>query len=592
LTAAATNATKVVVTGTDGSSYTLGATGGTQSVSPTSTTTYTATATGTDGNDVTATASVTIQASLQSVQHVILLLQENHTFDQYFGMLNPYRIANHWNVGDDNRTYAVDGIEDKLSLISNQSDDGTPHALFKLKSTCVEDMTSSWLESYGDASRYDFSLSRSIVMDGFVHTAQNYAINCNANGKGCAGTFSDFTGRRAMGYYDQGFLNYYYYMASQFALSDRWFSPISSKSIPNRIATFTGGTTEGLVLDPGNDDMLPQLQIPTIFSKLSNANVSWKLYYTVTQGACLDTDDCSAGGPGAVYPATNFSQLTDSYKYIHSNPGGGTCAPPTQPSSVVGDKSNSFCIDPTHIAPLSTYYTDLANGTLPSFAFIEAGYGVNDEHPGSGQSVLMGQQQVANLSNALMGSSSWMNSVLFVAYDEGGGPYDHVPPIAGHSNDFTDATVGDTSVSSIPDIATVSINPDAFRPCPAPGGVPTLNCDLRPGQPGYDTNDAPHIQGFAAQLGFRIPNMVISPFVRKHYVSHVPMDHTAILKFVENRFIGPSAHLTARDAAQPDLLDFFDFTTTPWATPPTPPTPVSSSSLGYDPCLPTNFGPL
>ena len=53
--------------------------------------------------------------------------------------------------------------------------------------------------------------------------------------------------------------------------------------------------------------------------------------------------------------------------------------------------------------------------------------------------------------------------------------------------------------------------------------------------------------------------MVISPFTRKHYVSHVPMDHTAIIKFVESRFIGPLAHLTNRDAAQPDLLDFFDF---------------------------------
>jgi phospholipase C len=53
------------------------------------------------------------------------------------------------------------------------------------------------------------------------------------------------------------------------------------------------------------------------------------------------------------------------------------------------------------------------------------------------------------------------------------------------------------------------------------------------------------------------------------------MDHTAILKFVESRFIGPTAHLTARDAAQPDLLEFFDFTNIPWATPPTPPTPFT-----------------
>ncbi len=85
--------------------------------------------------------------------------------------------------------------------------------------------------------------------------------------------------------------------------------------------------------------------------------------------------------------------------------------------------------------------------------------------------------------------------------------------------------------------------------------------------------------------------MVISPFTRRHYVSHIPMDHTAVIKFVENRFIGGSAHLTARDATQPDLLNFFDFNNVPWATPPTPPAPVTASSLGYNPCTPTNMGP-
>ncbi len=77
--------------------------------------------------------------------------------------------------------------------------------------------------------------------------------------------------------------------------------------------------------------------------------------------------------------------------------------------------------------------------------------------------------------------------------------------------------------------------------------------------------------------------MVISPFTERHYVSHVPMDHTAIIKFVENRFIGGSAHLTARDAAQPNLLDFFDFNNVPWATPPTPPAPVTASRWATTP---------
>src|ERR1039458_8638454 len=63
------------------------------------------------------------------------------------------------------------------------------------------------------------------------------------------------------------------------------------------------------------------------------------------------------------------------------------------------------------------------------------------------------------------------------------------------------------------------------------------------------------------------------------------------IKFVENLFIGPLAHLTPRDAAQPDLLDFFDFAGAPWSAPPSPPTPVTAESLGRDPCTPTNLGP-
>jgi hypothetical protein len=69
------------------------------------------------------------------------------------------------------------------------------------------------------------------------------------------------------------------------------------------------------------------------------------------------------------------------------------------------------------------------------------------------------------------------------------------------------------------------------------------------------------------------------------------MDHTAVIKFVENRFIGSAAHLTNRDAAQPNLLEFFDFKNIPWINPPTPPIPVSAQSLGYDPCTPASMGP-
>ncbi len=579
-----TNTTSpITVTGSDGSSNSLPAAGGKLTVSPTTTTTYTAEASASTGPlSTTATVTVIPASSLNAVSHVIFMLQENHSFDNYFGMLNPYRKANGWSVGDDGKEYDVDGIDDKLTT-SNQTDEGTSYALYKFRTTCVDDMSSSWLESYGDVSRWDVLSTRSIFMDGFVHIAEGFAKSCASRGT-CSGAFTDTTGERAMGYYDQSFLNYYYNLASQFAVSDRWFSPVSSKSVPNRIATFTGGTTQGLVFDPGNDDHLPQLNINNIFQELDASNVSWKIYYSTTQGYCTAGDPCGSGN--ANYPDTTFESLSYSFKYIYQNPSGAACTGTTKASSVVGDPTNSFCVDPNHIAPLTTYFTDIKNNTLPAFSFIESGSGLTDEHPGSDQSVLNGQSQVSTIINGLMTSPSWSSSVFFLSYDEGGGPYDHVPPVAGHSNQNTAAALG-----AIPDISAISVNPDTFNPCVPAGGVPTTHCDLTTGQPGSNVNDAPAKFGFAAQLGFRVPNIVISPFTRKHYVSHIPMDHTAIIKFVENRFLGSAAHLTNRDAAQPSLLDFFDFTAKPWLTPPALPAPATPTSLGFNPCSPTLMGP-
>jgi phospholipase C len=69
--------------------------------------------------------------------------------------------------------------------------------------------------------------------------------------------------------------------------------------------------------------------------------------------------------------------------------------------------------------------------------------------------------------------------------------------------------------------------------------------------------------------GFRIPMMVISPYTKPHYVSNTPMDLTAILKLIEERFDLPS--LTRRDAAQKSMTEFFDFNNPAYLTPPTPP---------------------
>jgi len=76
----------------------------------------------------------------------------------------------------------------------------------------------------------------------------------------------------------------------------------------------------------------------------------------------------------------------------------------------------------------------------------------------------------------------------------------------------------------------------------------------------------PTLPGDFTLSGLRLPLLVISPWVKPHFVSHVPREFTSILKLIEVRFGLPS--LTARDAAADDMTEFFDFTRPAWLTPP------------------------
>jgi phospholipase C len=193
---------------------------------------------------------------------------------------------------------------------------------------------------------------------------------------------------------------------------------------------------------------------------------------------------------------------------------------------------------------VTDYFTDVANGTLPAVAFIETGsFSGRDEHP-SGKdiskdppvvsviNIQAGAQLVESIINALMVSPSWKDSVFFWSMDEGGGAFDHVPPMQ----------------------------------VPSPDGIRPIMCDPKDLNVGGDFNIT----------GFRVPNLVVSPFARKNFVSHTPMDYTAYLKFIETRWNLPS--LTHRDAAMPTMEEFFDFAGAPWATPPTPPKQVTTGT--------------
>jgi len=87
-----------------------------------------------------------------------------------------------------------------------------------------------------------------------------------------------------------------------------------------------------------------------------------------------------------------------------------------------------------------------------------------------------------------------------------------------------------------------------------------LHCDLLSGYPGANSSDAAAVDGFAhnSDSGCRTSSSRATP--RALCVAYAEWITRRVIKFVENRFISSSAHLTPRDAAQPNLLEYFDFT--------------------------------
>lgn len=406
---------------------------------------------------------------ITKVNHIIFMLQENRGFDHYFGQLNAYRQS---------KGFPADVDVTPASASQLSFDKTTTFTPFHMQSMCVEDMSPYWNESHNAWNHSDHT-SPVPMLDGFSAAA--------GGDSQVVGGF-DFNGRRVMGFYTDQDLPYYYFMATQFAMSDRWFSPVMTNTPANRLYSMAA-TSQGVV-----DKPLVNLTANTIFDTLQANSITWKNY----------VPDYPNGSSLKSFPA--FS------KYVTTN-----------------------------IRPMDEYFTDLQNGTLPQVVFIDRD-SINglDEHPGAGNSVQKGAAYVKNIIDALMSSSSWSSSIFFFSFDEFGGFYDHVPPIKTVSPDGIKPILGTNDTCTLGNTS---------------AGGPLDMCD-------FDIT------------GYRLPNFVVSPFSRPHFVDHQNIDTTAILTFIEKRF--GLLPLTARDANQPDISTMFDFATAPNMTPPQPPSQPTS----------------
>ena len=474
------------------------------------------------------TATFNLSGTINSLNHIIFLAQENRSFDHYFGALRGYWANNGYadqsfdGLPQFNPTTGAAPLQGPAPTNPGCNpnnpppsdcvfDTNNPVPSFHLQTECNENTSPSWNEAHVDWNYNDqLGLFPPAALNGFVYSAGHDFRTMQP-------PFYDVNGNTAMGYYDGSDLNYYYFMASNFATSDRWFHPVMTRTPPNRdflIAATSGGT----VYPPGtnSNDSTP-LASTTIFQELQSAGITWKIYVDPTGSGCT-------GPPYDPACLVNLSYVKD-FAF-------GQTIPTTYPQN---------------IAPISQYTTDVQNGTLPQVAQIEpatdAGF---DEHGSDSDAVPTDIQSGANfvsgLINSLMQSPSWKDSAFILTYDEYGGLYDHVAPQP-------------------------AVSPDGIKPV-----------DLNSGD--VCTSGTGPLCDFTF-TGYRVPLIVVSPFTKKNYVSHTVADYTAILKLIETRFNVPA--LTKRDAAQMDMTEFFDFVNVPWKTPPSPPTQNTNGACSLNP---------
>jgi len=290
------------------------------------------------------------------IKHFVYLMQENHSFDNYFG------------------TYpGADGIPEGTCQPVSVDDPARGCVKpFHIGSRPIQDLGHSqkvFEEQFNDGHA-----------DGFVSAFREEGITTDL----------------AMGYYDGRDIPYYWNVADEYVLMDRFFTSARGGSVWNHLYWVTG--------TPGNPraDSIPLEgfgDLPTIFDRLQDKGVDWKFYIqsydpSVTYRTYRTLEDTDKGAQVIWAPVLDYARFLDRPELRK------------------------------HIVPLEQYYLDLAHGTLPAVSYIVPS-GASEHPPGSIQA---GERFVRGLINALMRSSAWPSSAFLWTYDDWGGWYDHVVP--------------------------------------------------------------------------------------------------------------------------------------------------------------------
>lgn len=343
---------------------------------------------------------VASESGIHKIKHVVIIMQENRSFDSYFG------------------TYpGADGIP---------MQNGVP-------TVCVHDpRTGQCVKPYHDTSDVNTggphgeANSKADVdggkMDGFIAQSEGSNKGCGTAPACAASTPSD-----VMGYHTAAEIPNYWKYAQDFVLQDHMFESVDSWSVPSHLYLVSGwsakcsnGDPSTCVSDPGATDIAepgsnankkvkkkasaegPDYAWTDMSYLLYKNHVSWGYY--VFNGTEPDCEDASAMTCAPVKQNAKTASIWNPLPYFDT----------VKQDNQLGN-----------VQTLTNFYSAAKNGTLPAVSWI-APTGAVSEHPPAKVSV--GQAYVTGLINSIMKSPDWNSTAIILTWDDWGGFYDHVQP--------------------------------------------------------------------------------------------------------------------------------------------------------------------
>ncbi|MGC2707574.1 MAG: alkaline phosphatase family protein [Candidatus Sulfotelmatobacter sp.] len=294
----------------------------------------------------------------------------------------------------------------------------------------------------------------------------------------------------------------YFSLAEQYTFGDRMFQTNEGPSYPAHQFILSGTSAPG----PGSNLFVAENPFTVGFGPVG---------CTVAASETVALIDPSGTETGSIYPCYEHETLTDlldlsgaTWRYYTPTPDSIWTAPNSirhmcEPQGINGQLvCNSYEWKNNVVISKTQVLTDIANGELSNVNWVIP-TGLASDHAGANNG--SGPSWVAQVVNAIGNSPYWANTAIFISWDDWGGWYDHVPP------------------------------PKVLKDCSEWG------C-------GY-------------VYGFRVPLIVVSPYAKAGYISHVQHDFGSILRFIEEDF--GLGSLGYADAYADDLSDCFNYKQTP-----------------------------